>query len=147
MNGQEWTVPTPPKPGMNENPVQKVLDEQEKSGTVALVSFAGYSDIGIFGVFKSALNVTRKKLFQNLGIHCVILNKAILEYLVQDVRVALAKEGKEEPRVSTGDILTAWLWKASSFSIFFFLPRTDVRTSHRLFTQTKMIISPSTVPT
>ncbi|KAF8904242.1 hypothetical protein CPB85DRAFT_1225696 [Mucidula mucida] len=113
MNGQEWTVPTPPKPGMNENPVQKVLDEQEKSGTVALVSFAGYSDIGIFGVFKSALNVTRKKLFQNLGIHCVILNKAILEYLVQDVRVALAKEGKEEPRVSTGDILTAWLWKAN----------------------------------
>ncbi len=62
---------------------------------------------------KLVFNQLRKRIFQDVQNHLVILKKDIVDFLAADVRQALHREGKISPRVSTGDILVAWLWKVS----------------------------------
>ncbi|KAK0231280.1 hypothetical protein IW262DRAFT_1262373 [Armillaria fumosa] len=112
IKGLSWAVPPVPKPGANTNVVLKVLDNHMRSGAVQPAEFAGYTDLKTLGTMKLVFNQLRKRVFQDVQNHLVILKKDIVDFLVADVRQALHRQGKISPRVSTGDILVAWLWKA-----------------------------------
>lgn len=112
IKGLSWAVPPVPKPGTNTNVVLKVLDKHKRSGAVQPVEFAGYTDLKTLGTMKLVFNQLRKRVFQDVQNHLVILKKDIVDFLVADVRQALHRQGKISPRVSTGDVLVAWLWKA-----------------------------------
>ncbi|KAG7445986.1 uncharacterized protein BT62DRAFT_932329 [Guyanagaster necrorhizus] len=112
IKGLSWAIPPVPKPGTNTNIVLKVLDDQKRTEASQPVEFGGYTDLRTVGTMKLVFSQLRKRIFHDVQNNLVILKKDIVDFLVADVRKALSREGKSSPRVSTGDILVAWLWKA-----------------------------------
>ncbi|KAF5346932.1 hypothetical protein D9758_010152 [Tetrapyrgos nigripes] len=120
LNGREWDVPPSLRPGYSPNELQDYLDAEEAKPEMAsllerpldLQPFAGYTDVGISGAFHALYYHVIKGVWWNEALrHIILLPKKALDYLVNGVRTELASEGIDTPRVSTGDILVAWVYK------------------------------------
>ncbi|KAK7471177.1 hypothetical protein VKT23_002587 [Stygiomarasmius scandens] len=120
LKGQNWDVPPKLHPGHNPNELQDYLDAAEARPDISSVlkqplgiePLAGYFDIGISGALYALFyNVIKGVWWNQASRHIILLPKNALDLLVTEVRSELARQGKDTPRVSTGDILTAWIWK------------------------------------
>ncbi|THU89981.1 hypothetical protein K435DRAFT_728668 [Dendrothele bispora CBS 962.96] len=120
LNGREWDVPPLPPPGPIPNELQDYLDASETRPDIAsalerpldIQPLSGYTEIGISGAFRTLFYHVIKGIWWNeASRYIILLPKKALDYLVNGVRSELAREGKDTPRVSSGDVLIAWVWK------------------------------------
>ncbi|KAJ7590751.1 hypothetical protein C8J56DRAFT_933797 [Mycena floridula] len=112
MNGKDWDVPPLPQPGLNENPITTAAEkERELAGRRGeeYGDAVGFTTFGITGLISGIGWHLKEKWWNKAQTKIIILPASGLDSLVSSVRSELALETKDDVRVSTGDILVAWL--------------------------------------
>jgi hypothetical protein len=113
LERRPWDVPSLPKPGLNENRVMRVLEPElqaRQRRKKDYVDQSSYTPVGIGGALWVAGWHLREKYWRGADRRLVFVPQAALNYLVDDVRAQL-KRDLCHTKVSTGDILTAWIYK------------------------------------
>lgn len=114
MTGQTWTVPPPPSPGININPIQELLDRAvTEYNSEELQEFSGYTTVGITGALKIAAWHTRERWWHNAQRRIFIIPGPVFSRLLDNARASLPPDVED---ISTGDILVAWLMKVCILS-------------------------------
>lgn len=114
MNGREWVVPPFPNEGMNVNLVEEVLAHEtrmEQSCSKTYQDSSGYSFLGVGGYMKLIAWHVRERWWRGAERRIILMPKAVMNYLVEEVRASLRSEKKQTDHVTTGDILVAWIFK------------------------------------
>ncbi|KAJ3506503.1 hypothetical protein NLJ89_g6830 [Agrocybe chaxingu] len=115
MLGKPWAVPPAMHAGQNENHLQVFLNRTKKDiakgGKQVPENYNGVSVVGMSFVVTFFFWHVWQQVWYNMQKKLVVLPVRAYEKLVLDVREALLLEGKKEFRVSTGDVLAAWLFK------------------------------------
>ncbi|CAA7270054.1 unnamed protein product [Cyclocybe aegerita] len=127
MLGKPWAVPPALHSGQNENHLQVFLNrtrnEIVKEGKEAPENYTGVSVVGIWFVVTFFFWHVWQQVWHNMQKKMIVLPVRAYEKLVLDAREALLLEGKKESRISTGDVLAAWLFK----TVYATEPRQDMR--------------------
>jgi hypothetical protein len=117
MQGRDWPVPPLPPSGFNTNPMQQALDvqiqRQKDEGLEDLTDYSGFSVLGITGAVKLAAWHMRERWWSGADRRILLLPKDVLAFLVDGSRSELDREVKDAARVTTGDILVAWVLKVN----------------------------------
>lgn len=115
IKGQEWTIPEAPREGLNINPVEQALGEElrisESASRKEYQDYSAYTPLGAAGFVKLVGYHTKEKWWNGADRRIILLPKAVLNYITEDVRASLRKENRQVENVSTGDILVAWIFK------------------------------------
>ena len=130
MLGKEWDIPPPPHPGLNVNDLQAVLkkavEEEDKQPTKTIVKYESISiRLGTLLMFvvwhRFAVWHMWQWVWHKVERKMVIIPPKVYEKLVADARAAMDKEsgGQSKVRLSTGDVLSAWISKVCFFVFFF----------------------------
>lgn len=114
MKGRDWDIPILPCEGLNMNPVQMAMDwevaARDRQGQ-GYPGHGGYSVLGIGGSLKTVGWHVREKWWRGAVQNILILPKRAHDRLIGRVRADLERLSGEPGKVSTGDILVAWLLK------------------------------------
>ncbi|KAJ2928501.1 hypothetical protein H1R20_g8575, partial [Candolleomyces eurysporus] len=115
LNGEAWVPPPLPAEGLNVNPLAQVLNEEEKrceaNPSKELQEYKGYSALGLSGFLKLVAWHLREKWWNGADRRIILLPKDAFAYLIDGVKDALRKEGKQADHITSGDILVAWACK------------------------------------
>jgi hypothetical protein len=114
MRGEEWAVPPLPSEGLTSNAVQEALDleaEVEKENLERHPDYDAYTSLGLGGVLKLIAWHLRERYWRGADRRIILLPKDIVKLLVDDVRSTLKRESQVTTHVTTGDILTGWIFK------------------------------------
>jgi hypothetical protein len=114
MRGEEWAVPPLPSEGLTSNAVQEALDleaDAKKENLKRHPDYNAYTSLGLFGLLKVIAWHVRERYWRGADRRIVLLPKDIVKLLVDDVRSTLQQESQVTTHVTTGDILTAWIFK------------------------------------
>ena len=122
--GKEWDVPPSPHSGLNVNPLQVILDkaikaEDEKATTTTVKRYHGVSVVGIGFILMITIWHLLQWLWHGSERKMAILPPKVYEKVVNDARAAMDKEsgGQSKVRLSTGDVLSAWIFKVCNASV------------------------------
>ena len=114
MRGQEWAVPPLPSEGLTSNAVQEALDSEagtEKENQEHYPDYNAYTSLGLGGILKVIAWHVRERYWRGADRRIILLPKDIAKLLVDDVRSTLQRESQVTTHVTTGDVLTAWIFK------------------------------------
>ncbi|TFK23327.1 hypothetical protein FA15DRAFT_594414 [Coprinopsis marcescibilis] len=114
LKGEVWTPPPLPVEGFNTNLIADELTAHlaENPELPSLTQYKGYKLFGnLRGFVRFALWQLKEKWWGGAERRILLLPKDALDYIVQDVRRALAEGGQKGSQVSSGDVLVAWLYK------------------------------------
>ena len=114
MRGQEWAVPPLPSKGLTSNALQEALDSEadaEKESLERYPDYNAYTSLGLGGILKVIAWHVRERYWRGADRRIILLPKDIVKLLVDDVRSTLQRESQVTTHVTTGDILTAWIFK------------------------------------
>ena len=124
-----WSVsPTHLVPGDNENPFQAILDELENPkrrldhDELGEVEYHNISVVGPWFVLSYIMWHIWQSIWHGTQSRIVLVPAAVYEKLVDDARQAAVLHGLGDVRLSTGDVLAAWLFKASFLTILYSSP-------------------------
>lgn len=109
---KRWAIPPPLNAGHNDNPLQIFLERDLSESEHALPD--EYRSVSVFGLWLIIMYIFWhfwQEKWHGAHSRLILLPTSIYEKLVIDARDALAREGKTSLRLSTGDVLTAWLFK------------------------------------
>ncbi|KAF8907685.1 hypothetical protein CPB84DRAFT_1725481 [Gymnopilus junonius] len=112
--GRPWPVTPPPLiPGNNNNALQTVVDSvEEDRGAPGRLNYHHVNIVGVWYIFITILSwYLWEGMWHKAHSRIIILPVKACEKLVLDARQAIALDGKEDVRLSTGDVLAAWLFK------------------------------------
>ena len=121
MLGNEWDIPPPLHPGLNVNHLQAVLEkaakEEDKKVTETDAKYDLVSIMGLGGLLKIAGRHIWQWAWHKAERKVIILPPKVYEKVVHDARAAMDKEpgGHSKVRLSTGDVLSAWIFKVRFF--------------------------------
>ena len=142
MLGKEWVIPPPLHPGLNVNHLQTVLEKAaEEEANKVTEADAKYEMISIFGLgtlLKMLVGIIWQWVWHKAERKLIILPPKVYEKVVHDARAAMDKEsgGQSKVRLSTGDVLTAWIFKVYFFygfaeRTYLHFPSSYIQTTHR----------------
>ncbi|KIM42582.1 hypothetical protein M413DRAFT_70078 [Hebeloma cylindrosporum] len=113
--GQSWSTPPPLKPGINENKLQTYIDktvsEKKKAGTPLPPDSKATSVVGLRFLLRFLVWQIWQQRWHQAQRAVVLMPPQVYEKLLGDAREALAQEGKTDVRLSTGNVITAWIYK------------------------------------
>ena len=113
--GRPWAAPAPLIPGENENKMQSFLDmtalTTKADGEPLKKNYHAVSIVGIWFILNFLLWHIWQQVWHKSRRRLVLLPPKVYEKLVCDAREAMAREGKADVRLSTGDVLAAWILK------------------------------------
>ncbi|KAG2008259.1 hypothetical protein CC2G_013711 [Coprinopsis cinerea AmutBmut pab1-1] len=114
--GREWEVPPLPKPGKNENPVEKVVEEaareaKAKSGG-KLPEWNNFACVGAWGIICFLCFHLWQKWRYGIGDYKIILPYKVHTGLVEKTRKELEESGVKDVRLTSGDVISAWVIKS-----------------------------------
>lgn len=123
MHGRTWDVPPLPEEGPNVNALQQALDNvvEAAGGAEKVVDereYGVYTVMGIWAALKFVAGHVWERWWWKAAGRIVILPQEAIAKLVDGVRTELDREDAQaEPvRVTTGDVLLAWMLKVSTVS-------------------------------
>lgn len=114
MRGQEWAVPPLPSGGLTSNAIQEALDLEagaEEENMERYPEYNAYTSLGLGGLLKVIAWHVGERYWRGADRRIILLPKNIVKLLVDDVRSTLQRESQVTTHVTTGDILTAWIFK------------------------------------
>ena len=117
MLGKEWVIPPPLHPGLNVNHLQAVLEKAaEKEDNKVTGTHAKYEMVSILGLgtlLTILVRIIWQWVWHEAERKLVIIPPKVYEKVVHDARAAMDQEsdGQSKVRLSTGDVLTAWIFK------------------------------------
>ncbi|KAF8907693.1 hypothetical protein CPB84DRAFT_1813506 [Gymnopilus junonius] len=113
IQGRPWPVtPVHLVPGDNENALQTTLDSMEENmGAPGRAEYHYVDIVGVWYALTYVLWYIWQTIWHKAHSRIVMLPVEACEKLVSDTRQAIALQGKEDVRLSTGDVLAAWLLK------------------------------------
>ena len=118
---KSWTGPPPLHIGHNENHLQVFLDrtdhELSKRKDAVPNDYRAVSVYGLWLIITFFLWNLWQDKWHKAHPRLILLPAQAYERLVNDARAAIAREGKTDVRLSTGDVLTAWLFKVISLDM------------------------------
>lgn len=109
MHGKPWPVPPPLNPGGNVNPVVRALEREENPAIEG--AYRAYTPAGYSGFFKMFGWNTAGRYLRGADRRICLLPKDAFANLVEGVKSDLLKKGHPTNSVSSGDVLTAWIYK------------------------------------
>ena len=124
MLDKEWDIPPPPHPGLNVNELQAVLEkaieEEDKKATETDTNYESVSIVGLGVLLMVVVWHVWQWVWHKAERKLVILPPKLYEKLVADARAAVDKEsgGQSKVRLSTGDVLSAWIFKVCCYYYF-----------------------------
>lgn len=115
MLGQPWEVPPLPHAGLNTNVMLLHLENftEEAQKKEASSEYFAISVLGIWAIISYLLFHAWQYWWHGARRKMILVPEAACKILVADARKALAENGNDKIRVSTGDVLAAWLLKVS----------------------------------
>jgi len=120
--GQPWSTPASLEPGINENKMQTFIDktesERQKSGTPLPADYRAASIIGLWFIISFLWWHFWQHFWHKAQRRMILMPPQAYQKLVRDAREAMAREGKTDVRLSTGDVITAWIYKVCLFVSF-----------------------------
>ena len=127
MLGKEWDIPPLLHPGLNANHLQVVLEkaaaeEKDNNATETDAKYESVSIIGLGTILIFVAWIIWQWVWHKTERKLVVIPPNVYEKVVDDARAAMDKEsgGQSKVRLSTGDVLSAWITKVC-FSCFHFI--------------------------
>ncbi|KAJ3511176.1 hypothetical protein NMY22_g15732 [Coprinellus aureogranulatus] len=105
INGKPWPVPPPLTPGVNVNPIVRALEREENPAIEG--AYRAFTPAGFAGFWKMA----RERYWGGVTRRICLLPRDAFAHLVEGVKSESVKKGHPTNSVSSGDVLTAWLYK------------------------------------
>lgn len=109
LNNKPWPVPSHLTPGVNINPIVRLLEREENPAIDG--AYRAFTPTGISGFLKMVAWHTRERYLRGADRRICLVPKDAFDRLVEGVKGELIKKGHATNSVSSGDILTAWLYK------------------------------------
>ncbi|KAF8900296.1 hypothetical protein CPB84DRAFT_1779309 [Gymnopilus junonius] len=110
--GRPWSVPPALTTGENENKLQLFLDRTSMEvKNRSKNDYHAVSIIGIWFILNFVLWHLWQQLWHKAHRRLILLPPKVYGKLVDDARNAMARDGKVDFRLSTGDVLAAWIFK------------------------------------
>ena len=120
--GRAWSIPPSLEPGINKNKMQSFIDanknKMQEEGTPLPVDYRATSIIGLWFIVTFLWWHFWQKVWHKAQSRMILIPPHAYEKLVCDAREAMTREGKTDVRLSTGDVITAWAYKACLFFSF-----------------------------
>ncbi|KAF8883455.1 hypothetical protein BD779DRAFT_872480 [Infundibulicybe gibba] len=110
LRGSSWEIPQLPSEGLVENPLQEVLNAASKVNP-AIAPDVGFSILGVKGTLGLVAWHLRERWWRGADRTILILPNKVVEFLVDTTRAKVQAECDGSVRVTTGDVLVAWLLK------------------------------------
>lgn len=124
MRGEDWTVPPLPKSGFSENPLQQALDAHiqaydSQNGTKP-EDYHGFVNLGVAGAVKQIAWHVRERWWNGADRRILLMPKDVFLFLTNTVRAEFSRSSGtgNANRVTTGDILVAWVLKVFDRSAY-----------------------------
>ena len=124
MLGNEWDIPPPLHPGLNVNHLQAVLEKaaeaEDNNATETNAKYNSVSIVGLGTLLMFVVWLILQWVWHKTERKMIILPPKVYEKVVDDARAAMDKESGEHSKVrlSTGDVLSAWITKVCFFVRF-----------------------------
>ena len=121
--GKKWDIPPAPRSGMNVNSLQAVLEKAVEENKKAMKTDVKHESISVLGIGTLLMIVIWhiwQWVWHGARRKTVILPPKVYEKVVHDARAAMDKEldGESKVRLSTGDVLSAWIFKVCFFVLW-----------------------------
>ncbi|TFK28628.1 hypothetical protein FA15DRAFT_753319 [Coprinopsis marcescibilis] len=111
MQGKEWVPPPLPTEGLHVNPVEEVLEEELARNPQAYRDDCkSYILGGLWAIITFMLFTLKEMWWKKADRRIILLPKKAFNYLVDSVRLS-SMDDKRIARLSSGDILAAWIIK------------------------------------
>ena len=114
--GRPWTPPPPMLPIEYDNAFQTALDAKEKEAAGTLPEYHFMENVNAWYTLCKGLWYFWQRIWHKAQSRLIIVPSRVCDLLVRDAREAIAKECKDDVRISTGDVLAAWLLKVRNMS-------------------------------
>ncbi|KAF8959163.1 hypothetical protein BDZ97DRAFT_1667587 [Flammula alnicola] len=114
--GRPWAIPPTLHAGRNENQMQSFLDRMQENVKKLPANYRAASVVGLWFIITFMAWHLWQQLWHKARSRLILVPAKAYEKLVRDAREAMVREGKKDVRLSTGDVLTAWLYKTVYFS-------------------------------
>ncbi|ESK92723.1 hypothetical protein Moror_15976 [Moniliophthora roreri MCA 2997] len=108
LRGEPWTPPSPPQPGSNTNPLQEILNELDSEAKEETQEYDAHTVMTIGRAIRMIAWHMRERYWRGAGAKMLLVPGHAVEWLVDNVRREL---GETREKVSTGDVLVAWMMK------------------------------------
>jgi hypothetical protein len=112
LNNKPWPVPSLLTPGVNVNPIVRALEEEENPAIEG--AYRAFTPTGISGFLRMIAWHTRERYLRGADRRICLVPKDAFARLVEGVKNELVKKGHPTNSVTSGDILTAWIYKVRS---------------------------------
>ena len=112
--GRPWAVPPPPSlPVHYQNALQAALDAAEKEPGCTDAEYHYMENVSAWYTLSRSFWYIWQNIWHKTENRIIIVPAQVCDRLVRETREAVAQEGKEDIRLSTGDVLAAWLVKVT----------------------------------
>jgi len=113
--GRPWSIPPSLEPGINENKMQTLIDRTEnkmrEEGTPLPADYRATSIVGMWFLIMFLWWHLCQQFWHKAQRRMILVPPVAYEKLVRDCREAMKREGKTDIRLSTGDVIAAWIYK------------------------------------
>ena len=151
--GRPWSIPSSLEPGINENKMQTLIDATEtkmrEERTPLPADYRATSLVGLgFSLTFIKWHIWQQ-FWHKAQRRMILMPPQAYEKLVRDSREAMTQEGKTDVRLSTGDVIAAWIYKVCLLSSGFIIEPTNFfhrQFIHRRLLQIALCSSPTWPP-
>lgn len=113
--GRPWSIPPSLEPGINGNKMQSLLDktrdQMEEEGIPLPADYRATSVVGWWFFIMFLWWHIWQQFWHKAQRRMILMPPQVYEKLVRDSREAMKREGKTDVRLSTGDVIAAWIYK------------------------------------
>ncbi|KAH6918021.1 hypothetical protein BKA70DRAFT_1416046 [Coprinopsis sp. MPI-PUGE-AT-0042] len=112
LASKEWQVPPLPHAGMNENRFQTLIEGEIEKAAPRSEPYLNFTILGLLGILGFLWRSLSQKMWYGIGSYNIIVPYATHTSLVAHTRKTLESADAKGVRVSSGDVVTAWMLKA-----------------------------------
>jgi hypothetical protein len=121
--GRSWSIPPSLEPGINENKMQTLIDttktKMREEGTLLPADYRATSLVGWGFLIAFLWWHFWQQFWHKAQRRMILMPPQAYEKLVRDSREAMTREGKTDVRLSTGDVIAAWIYKVCPLLWFY----------------------------